>query len=117
MRNLVQEKDVNDGSENPVAKTKYGYDENVTTEPGSPFGYTTPTHSKLGNLTSKTASPDATSPKWTTTYARDNLGNVLSITDPRTHVTTISYTDSCSAGPGGTLDAFPTLVTNPLSQA
>ena len=32
MRNLVQEKDVSDGSGNPAAKTTYGYDENLTTE-------------------------------------------------------------------------------------
>ena len=127
MRNLVQEKDVYDGSGSLVAKTTYGYDENVTTEPGTPTGYLTPAHMNRqgtqvlrGNLTSKTAWLDATSTKWTTTYGRDNLGNVVSITDPRTdpgnHTTTISYADSCSAGPGGTLDALPTSVTNPLSQ-
>jgi YD repeat-containing protein len=57
-------------------------------------------------------SPEGTS----ATYAYDNLGNVLIITDPNGNPLTISYTNNCSGTPGGNLYAFPTTVTNALKQ-
>ena len=49
----------------------------------------------------------------------DNLGNALSVTDPNNNKTTYSYTDSFSTSQslnGQSTDAFPTTVTNALSQ-
>jgi len=85
MRNLVREKDVYDGAGNQVAKTTWGYDEtSLSTPQGAPNGNTAPTHSKRGNLTSKSMWLDASNTKWTAAYGYDTLGNVVSIKDPRT---------------------------------
>jgi len=122
MRSLVQEKDVY-SSAGQAAMTTYGYDESTpSSAPGIPGGNTAPAHSKRGNRTSAATHLDATTNKPptnppTTTYAYDVLGNVTTITDPRSYQTTVDYTDRCSAGPGGTLDAFPTTVTDALSHS
>lgn len=115
MRSLTTEEDVYNASVQ-AGKTTYGYDASaLATAPGTPAGYVAPAHSKRGNRTSKNAFYSSASDV-TTTYAYDTLGNVVTITDPLTYQTTISYADNCSAGPGGTLDAFPTTVTNALNQ-
>jgi RHS repeat-associated protein len=117
MRSLVQEQDTYDATNTLRAQTKFGYDETqITTEPGTPVGYGAPSHSKLGNLTSKQTWLNTTGTYFTTNYAYDNLGNVVKITDPRSNSTQISYTDRCSASPTGPLFAYPTSVTNALNQ-
>jgi hypothetical protein len=121
MRSLVQERDVY-GSGGQAAETTYGYDESgLSAATGTPVGYAAPAHSQRGNLTSAAAHLDATTQNPptnppTTTYAYDVLGNAVTITDPLSNQTKVIYDDNCSAGPGGTLDAFATKVTNPLSQ-
>lgn len=123
MRNLVQEQDVYapaTPSPTLVAKTTYAYDNSdgqgaVLTQDPVSVGYAAPTHSKLGNMTSKTTYKGTTAQP-STTYGYDQLGNVVGITDPKKNQTVIYYTDQCDAGPGGTLSAFPTQVVNPLSQ-
>ena len=125
IRNLVQEGDTYNGPGVLAAQTKYGYDETTPTSAGTSLGYTTPTHSKLGNLTSKSVWLNTNSSYWQTTFAFDNLGNVLSIKDPRQNSTTIGYVDNCStpvpnppagALSVGSLRAFPTTVTNANGQ-
>ena len=117
MRSLVQQRDVY-GPGGQAAMTTYVYDATApTAASGTPAGYTAPPHSERGDLTSAATHLDATTQNPpTTTYTYDVLGNVLTVTDPRSNKTTISYSDSCSAGPGGTLDEFPTKITNALSQ-
>jgi RHS repeat-associated protein len=117
MRSLVQEQDTYDATNTLRAQTKFGYDETqITTEPGTPVGYAAPSHSKLGNLTSKQTWLNTTGTYLTTNYAYDNLGNVVKVTDPRSNPTQISYTDNCSASPTGPLFAYRTSVTNALNQ-
>jgi RHS repeat-associated protein len=116
IRNLVQESDVYQSGGTLAAKTTFAYDAPSVTPQSSPTGYITPGHPHLGNRTSQTTFPSVSGTGLTTTYAYDNLGNVLTITDPNGNPLTISYANNCSASPGGNLYAFPTTVTNALNQ-
>jgi len=124
MRNLVQESDTYDGAGTLAARTQYAYDESAPTLENTLVGYVAPTHSKLGNLTSKSAWLNTTGSYWKSTYTYDNLGNVLTIKDPRQMVTTLFYGDNCLAvanPPAGVLSigslyAFPTRIINAIGQ-
>src|SRR5271165_3167248 len=61
MRALLQEADVYNPS-GMIAKTTYAYDAAAPTTETSPNGFAAPTHSDLGNLTSKTDSLNLITP-------------------------------------------------------
>ena len=132
---------IEDGSSNVYAQTNYFYDGGtaVCGTPGTPqvtpvSGLVTGTHDETNyasgssfpraNLTMKTdVVSGGTSP--TTTYAYDETGQVVSMTDPcgnaacsdmtgANHTTTYSYTDSFTdGGPSGQTNAYLTTVTSP----
>ena len=116
MRGLANEQDVFGPGDALVAKTTFSYDDTTPSSYGSaPSGYTAPSHTKRGNRTTVTRYKGTTAQP-STTYAYDQVGNVVGITDPRGSTTSISFLDSCSSTPGGSLYAFPTAVTNALAQ-
>jgi RHS repeat-associated protein len=124
---------VYDGAGNIVAQTLNGYDEtplantnpsgNCQTPNGAPnhdycafgTGYLT-----RGNLTSVAHWRNTDNAWLTTTYTYDDLGNMLSSTDPGGHVTHFSFSDSWSGtsciGSGVNTYAFVTQITNQLNQ-
>jgi len=131
IRRAPTDRKVYNGSGVYVAETQYSYDIPATTPAsGTPTGYVTPTAARscspvptglcLGNVT--------TSQQWSSTLVQflpttrtyDNLGNVLSVTDPNLNKTTYIYTDSFSTvqtlPSGESTSAFPTTVTNALNQ-
>ncbi|HEY2496316.1 MAG TPA: hypothetical protein VGK24_04545, partial [Candidatus Angelobacter sp.] len=123
---------VYDGSGNPVAQTQNAYDGAglTNTNLGScqaPSG--APNHDYCafstgnqvrGNLTSVSHWKNTDNTWLTTSYTYDDLGNVLSSTDPGLHVTHYSYSDSWSGtsciGSGVNTYAFITQITNHLNQ-
>src|SRR5271165_3812728 len=124
MRSLIAEADVYSPAAGGtmVAKTMYGYDASAPSPETSPTGYAAPTYANstfLGNVTSKTTFPVLTGGGLTTTYTYDNLGNVLTITEPKGagYTTTISYSDTgCSVKPAGNLYGFADTVTDAIGQ-
>jgi RHS repeat-associated protein len=70
-----------------------------------------------GNLTQVSQWLNTTNTWLNTTHTYDDLGNLLSTTDPLNHQTNISYADNWGGSgcvTATTTYAFPTLITNPL---
>jgi RHS repeat-associated protein len=108
-----------DGSNNHAALQSYSPDA-INHDSGFEFNYAT-----RGNPTQITRMVNSSTS--VISYPRyDTLGNVVSTKDPRTYVTTISYTDDFGNGsnPGfggsgtfGPTYSLPTLITSPLPNA
>jgi len=135
---------VSDGSVTPFAETDNFYDNGVTTTPcgaaGTPTAvgaggssltghditnYAASSTAPRGNLTTtvkKCLQAGCTSPS--TSFAYDETGQIVSVTDPNENVSNYSYADNytvLSAGanvfytPTGTTNAFLTKITDPVS--
>jgi RHS repeat-associated protein len=124
---------VYDGAGNIVAQTQNGYDEtalantNASSDCHSPIG--APNHdycnfgaanTTRGNLTSVRHWRNTDNTWLPTTYSYDDLGNIISATDPGAHTTNYSFSDSWSGAActptGMNTYAFLTQITNPLNQ-
>jgi RHS repeat-associated protein len=106
LRHLPTAVTVYDSGGSVVAKTTYGYDQTSVTPTGA--GQHDASLTDHGNLTTESVYKDAgTSLDTHRTY--DDLGNVLTVTDPRGYATQYAYGSACSY-------AFPTQVTNALDQ-
>jgi len=115
---------IKDGSTNTLAQTQYEYDSYTptmaasgATQHDSVFGsaYTT-----RGNVTARKQWRNTDGAWLVTSNQYDDAGNVLKITDPNSHSTQFSYSDSwgntvCAPTPG-VAAAYPTKVTNALNQ-
>jgi YD repeat-containing protein len=109
---------VYDGSGNLMAQTKYEYD-NYTAGIAT-SGATTNYASAVGNPGNLTAVSrwNSTTSAWLVTrYQYDNVGNVVSKTDPNGNVTKYSYADNYVSGPSGTTAAFLTKTTYPAANS
>jgi YD repeat-containing protein len=124
---------VYDGAGNIVAQTQNGYDEtplantnpsgNCQTPNGAPnhdycaFGTGNLTR---GNLTSVKRWRNTDNTWLTASYSYDDLGNIISSTDPGGHVTAYNFSDNWSGAsciaPGVNTYAFLTQITNPANQ-
>ena len=116
MRDLLSEVDVKDSSDTLQAKTTATYDGTTAQTVSNAAGWTQPTHTYLGNLTSVQRYVSA-SASVQSSYVRNVLGNVLTYTDPNSNQTTYDYTDHCdngNFGTGLTGLAFITTITDPL---
>jgi RHS repeat-associated protein len=124
---------VYDGAGNIVAQTQNGYDEtalantNASSDCHSPIG--APNHdycnfgvgnTTRGNLTSVRHWRNTDNTWLPTAYSYDDLGNIISATDPGGHTTNYSFSDSWSGASctptGMNTYAFLTQITNPLNQ-
>jgi YD repeat-containing protein len=108
------------GSSGNYAQTDYSYDKYGVTSSGA-----TQLHSVAvarGNLSQVTRYQDKSTPVIVETYKYDDAGNVLSVTDGNTNVTTYSYNDSwesskcASSAQSMQSAAYLTLTTNALNQ-
>jgi RHS repeat-associated protein len=115
---------VYDSAGNIVAQTQNGYDETPLTATSG-----APNHDYTGFGTGNTTRGNLTSAKhWRNTdntwlpmaYSYDDLGNIISTTDPGGHTTNYSFSDSWSGASctptGMNTYAFLTQITNSLSQ-
>lgn len=113
------------GAGTQVAQTTYEYDNYtgaavMTATSGVPqHDYTRfpSTNTIRGNVTRVQRWRNTDGAILTTTYAYDDLGNIRTITDPLSHATNWSYTDSwanTSCPPSAVSLAFPTQVTDAL---
>jgi RHS repeat-associated protein len=120
MRALPTETDTFDpaiSATTPASKTTYGYDAGSTTSrtPTYSGGFQSLLTGRVpGNLTSKSEIKTGSS-ALTIAFAYDQLGNLVSVTEPRLNVTTFGYTDACDSGPTG-MFAYRTSTTNALLQ-
>jgi RHS repeat-associated protein len=117
-----------DGSGSLLAQTQNSYDGTALTSTGTCQAPGVPNHDYCnypstyllrGNLTqlSRWVNTSNTWVKTTNTY--DDLGNILSTSDPLNHTTTFDYTDSWGGSgcvTAGNTRAFPTTVTNANNQ-
>ncbi len=120
------------GSGDQTELTQYQYDNYAATNPPDPLlassgaaqhDYTnySSVFTYRGNATQVLRWRNTDSSFLTTTYQYDDLGNIRGITTPVGNKTTWSYTDSwsgtaCPPPTGFTGQAYPTQMTNPLSQ-
>ena len=115
---------VYDGSSNTLAQTTISYDgSSLTPTSGAPnHDYTNFGSSNLvrGNPTTISRWVNTSNSWLNTTNAYDDLGNVLTTTDPAQHTTTFSYTDNwanSSCVPSGVqTHGYVTQMTNALNQ-
>ena len=119
-------KTVCDGAGNLVAQTNYEYDDYTVAiqNEGGAYGHDDtnfgPMNPVRGNLTATSAWNSVASSWLTSRYQYDDLGNIVSVTDPMGNTETISYadrlTDTSCKPVTGYLYSAPTLVTNALGQ-
>ncbi|NDQ55551.1 MAG: RHS repeat protein [Acidipila sp.] len=111
-------------STTPAAQTTYAYDGSALTQTsGAPnHDYTKFSYTNLvrGNLTQLSRWLNTTNTWLNTTNTYDDLGNLLSSTDPGTHTTRFSYSDNwanTACVPSGVNTyGYRTLATNALNQ-
>jgi RHS repeat-associated protein len=111
---------VYDGSNNIMAQAQYTYDGSaLTATSGAPnHDYTrfSSSNRTRGNVTQSSVWLDTTNTWLNTTSTYNDLGHVLSTTDPGLHTTNFSYTDSWSGatcGVGTNTQAFLTQTSAP----
>ncbi len=128
LRGLLTDRQVLNSSGTVVAEAKYAYDETSPMIEPNASGYIAPAASRqgcgggvaagcaLGNLTTEQHWLN-TGYQWLSrvrTY--DNLGNALSVMDPKGYTTNYSFADNYSDAPGGfSTWAFATQVTLPMT--
>jgi RHS repeat-associated protein len=115
---------VYDGAANIVAQSQNVYDGTTltatATAPNHDYTNYGTGNALRGNLTAVKRWRNTDSTWLTTTYGYDDLGNVLSVTDPGSHVTNFSFSDNWSGAscvnPGVNTYAFVTQIKNHLNQ-
>ncbi|PYS36959.1 MAG: hypothetical protein DMG14_22890 [Acidobacteria bacterium] len=110
LRDLTLAEMVYDGSNNVVAQTQYGYDENIPLpEPGIVQNVSVP--AQRGNVTHMSRWRNTDGVWLTTAKTYDVAGNVMNITNPGGGSTSYTYTDCMG------MYAYVTVVTNAASHA
>ncbi|HEY2468934.1 MAG TPA: RHS repeat-associated core domain-containing protein [Terracidiphilus sp.] len=116
----ITSKIVYDGSGNTVAQMTLAYDGVAVTAtsgvPGHDYTHYSASNNVRGNLTSTSVWRNIDGAWLTSNSTYDDLGNRLSVTDPLSHTTQFSFTDSTigACPPGPNTHAYPTQVTDAL---
>jgi RHS repeat-associated protein len=128
LADLVTLTQIYDGSGNVLSQTQNSYDGGGLTSTGTCQAPGVPNHDYCnypstfllrGNVTQTSRWVNTTNTWVNTTNTYDDLGNILSTSDPLSHTTTFDYTDSWGGSgcvTAANTRAFPTTVTNAKNQ-